>query len=388
MSVETVNNNFEGNISDNPPSYENVINSASAQPSSLGYSNSLIGEVESYGRTLFSFRAEFPNELSLKENEIVHLIRHIDNEWIEGEIDGRVGIFPKSFVEIIVDCEVNQRTDDENNQNITICEEFPADSFARVLYDFDGELESDLKVFSEYLLIFVFGHMSQSSISFIYKVRKGDTLTLIRRIDTNWLEAMDDCGNVGFVPSNHCEIIDDISSNISRTISVTSDETAISEPVNHLYSSDLSSTEDKEVVNISEFDPINKPNDNLSVIDGNICNSSSKSPQISPKIPRRPAPSIPKTSKAIKCPQEVSPHRPPPPVPKHKSQRHRIKTNDFSDSVNTLSINFNRQESIRSSITSNSSSSSAKSDTASGVTTVPSAEELRRAEERKKKVRN
>jgi hypothetical protein len=160
MSVETVNNNFEnnfeGNVSDNPPSYENVINSASAQPSSLGYSNSLIGEVESYGRTLFPFRAEFPNELSFKGNEIVHLIRHIDNEWIEGEIDGRVGIFPKSFVEIIVDCEVNQRTDSENNQNITICEEFPADSFARVLYDFDGELESDLKVLSEYLLIFVF----------------------------------------------------------------------------------------------------------------------------------------------------------------------------------------------------------------------------------------
>jgi len=150
-SAQSVKNNFESNIEtnnnnlDNPPSYENVINSSSAQPSSLGYSNSLIGEVESYGRTLFTFKAEFPNELSLKEGEIVHLIRHIDNEWIEGEIDGRIGIFPKSFVEIIVDCEVNSRANDVNS-NITICEEFPTDSFARVLYDYDGEVEADLKV--------------------------------------------------------------------------------------------------------------------------------------------------------------------------------------------------------------------------------------------------
>lgn len=138
---------------DNPPSYDFVINSYSggeqfagcAQPSSLGYSNAVVGEVESYGRTLFSFKAEYPNELSLKEGEIVHLIRHIDNEWIEGEVDGRVGIFPKSFVEIIVDCDLNMN-EHNGEHNISISEEFPPDSFGRVLYDFDGELEGDLRV--------------------------------------------------------------------------------------------------------------------------------------------------------------------------------------------------------------------------------------------------
>ncbi|CAG2171684.1 unnamed protein product, partial [Oppiella nova] len=141
---------------DSPPSYDHVISSMMyseapvAQPSSLGYNNAYVGDVQSYGRALFSFHAVFPNELSLRENEIVHLIRHIDGDWIEGECDGRVGIFPKSFVEIIVDC--------DRNNSITAADEshlsggavgdhelFPTDTFGRVLYDFDGEIETDLR---------------------------------------------------------------------------------------------------------------------------------------------------------------------------------------------------------------------------------------------------
>lgn len=101
--------------------------------------------MESYGRTLYAFTAEFPNELSFKENEIVHLIRHIDSEWTEGEIDGRVGIFPKNFIEIIVDCE-GSKQNAEGSADVAVYEEFASDVFARVLYDFDGEIDADLKV--------------------------------------------------------------------------------------------------------------------------------------------------------------------------------------------------------------------------------------------------
>ena len=30
--------------------------------------------------------------------------RYVDNEWLEGEVDGQRGIFPISYVNVIVDC--------------------------------------------------------------------------------------------------------------------------------------------------------------------------------------------------------------------------------------------------------------------------------------------
>jgi len=61
-------------------------------------------EVTAYGKTLFPFIAENSNELTFFDNEIIKLIRHIDEQWMEGEVDGKRGIFPTSYVEIIVDC--------------------------------------------------------------------------------------------------------------------------------------------------------------------------------------------------------------------------------------------------------------------------------------------
>ena len=142
--------NFGTPVLDEPPSYQHVIdnysNGQNGQPSSLGYSNVVVGEVQSYGRALFPFKAEYPNELSLKENEIVRLIRHVNNDWTEGEVDDKVGIFPKSFIEIIVDCDQNINATEDGNQHNSISIDFPPDSFGRVLFDFEAQVEGDLTV--------------------------------------------------------------------------------------------------------------------------------------------------------------------------------------------------------------------------------------------------
>lgn len=39
-------------------------------------------------------------ELSFKKGDAVNIIRQIDNNWYEGELRGRVGIFPMSYVEV------------------------------------------------------------------------------------------------------------------------------------------------------------------------------------------------------------------------------------------------------------------------------------------------
>jgi growth factor receptor-binding protein 2 len=51
-------------------------------------------------RALFQFVAENDNELSLLPGDIVHIIGPADEQWIEGEMGSRRGIFPMTFVEL------------------------------------------------------------------------------------------------------------------------------------------------------------------------------------------------------------------------------------------------------------------------------------------------
>jgi hypothetical protein len=54
-------------------------------------------------RALFQFVAENDNELSLLPGDIVNVIGPADEQWIEGEMGNRRGIFPMTFVELCRD---------------------------------------------------------------------------------------------------------------------------------------------------------------------------------------------------------------------------------------------------------------------------------------------
>ena len=57
-----------------------------------------------YAIALYPFKGEFADELSFAANDIILLSKHIDGDWIEGEIDGKTGIFPANHVAIQIDC--------------------------------------------------------------------------------------------------------------------------------------------------------------------------------------------------------------------------------------------------------------------------------------------
>lgn len=177
-------NRLPGTPVDTPPSYEAAI---CCEPVSYGYATQMFSEIESYGRVLFDFDAQDENELTLREHQIVRLFRHVDDGWMEGELDGKVGLFPKSYIDIIVDCEANAPADfvdsNANNQtNQVVAIDYPPNTRARVLYDFDPEMEADLRV------------------------RVGDTITLLKHFTTtDWVEAMNASGTVGFIHLNFCE---------------------------------------------------------------------------------------------------------------------------------------------------------------------------------------
>lgn len=133
-----------------------------------------------YGITKWPFIAQHKEELSFRDGETVFLHRYIDGDWCEGEIEGKIGIFPISYVDIMVDLEGAQSTFSLQNgyepqsldeQSITskkmirsgqlgssCCESF------LVLYDFIGSEPNDLRC------------------------KAGDTVTIMKHINDEWIE--------------------------------------------------------------------------------------------------------------------------------------------------------------------------------------------------------
>ncbi|OXB59155.1 hypothetical protein ASZ78_010754, partial [Callipepla squamata] len=52
-------------------------------------------------RALYDFRGENEDELSFKAGDFITELESVDEDWMSGEIQGRAGIFPKNFVQIL-----------------------------------------------------------------------------------------------------------------------------------------------------------------------------------------------------------------------------------------------------------------------------------------------
>ncbi|KAL9920837.1 uncharacterized protein ACN427_002170 isoform 10-T10 [Glossina fuscipes fuscipes] len=69
---------------------------------------------EGQARAKYNFQAQSGIELSLNKGELVSLTRRVDENWFEGRIANRKGIFPVAYVEVLIDIgaeDVVTRTD-------------------------------------------------------------------------------------------------------------------------------------------------------------------------------------------------------------------------------------------------------------------------------------
>ncbi|XP_011138168.1 SH3 domain-containing protein 19 isoform X2 [Harpegnathos saltator] len=55
-----------------------------------------------YGIALYDFPVTHPDDLPLKEGDVVHLVKKINDDWLEGRIGNRQGMFPFSFIDVKV----------------------------------------------------------------------------------------------------------------------------------------------------------------------------------------------------------------------------------------------------------------------------------------------
>lgn len=52
-------------------------------------------------KALYTFSGQTSRELSFRKGELIHVRRQIDANWYEGELHGRIGLFPYNYVEVI-----------------------------------------------------------------------------------------------------------------------------------------------------------------------------------------------------------------------------------------------------------------------------------------------
>ncbi|XP_078007094.1 sorbin and SH3 domain-containing protein 1 isoform X20 [Phascolarctos cinereus] len=128
-------------------------------------------------RAKFDFKAQTLKELPLQKGDIVYIYKQIDQNWYEGEHHGRVGIFPRTYIELLPPAEKAQP---KKMAPIQVLEY--GDAVAK--FNFNGD--------------------TQVEMSF----RKGERITLIRQVDENWYEGRI-CGTTrqGIFPITYVDVI-------------------------------------------------------------------------------------------------------------------------------------------------------------------------------------
>ncbi|XP_075039154.1 neutrophil cytosol factor 4 [Mixophyes fleayi] len=129
---------------------------------------------------LFDFKGNAAQELSFKSGDLVYLLSRVNRYWLEGTVADRVGIFPQSFVRIVMDLPE---------------EKFPISWLRCYFHDYDVcqirdiSLEEDVKKLPTYneLLVLIRTQFPDIDVALNMRDADGD---LIRLMDNSDMELL------------------------------------------------------------------------------------------------------------------------------------------------------------------------------------------------------
>ncbi|XP_065409307.1 sorbin and SH3 domain-containing protein 1 isoform X14 [Chrysemys picta bellii] len=128
-------------------------------------------------RAKFDFKAQTLKELPLQKGDIVYIYKQIDQNWYEGEHHGRVGIFPRSYIELLPPAEKAQPQKLAPMQVLEY-----GDAVAK--FNFNGDTRVEMSF------------------------RKGERITVIRRVDENWYEGkISGTNRQGIFPVTYVDVL-------------------------------------------------------------------------------------------------------------------------------------------------------------------------------------
>ncbi|KAJ8941251.1 hypothetical protein NQ314_010449 [Rhamnusium bicolor] len=116
-----------------------------------------------YGIALYDYQATDPSDLSFQANDVIILMRYINNEWLYGRVLDKEGMFPANFIDIQVPLVEHDNT-------------------VKALYDFRPQMAGDLQL------------------------KPGQLVRVLRKINDDWLYGESN-GHSGQFPSNFVERI-------------------------------------------------------------------------------------------------------------------------------------------------------------------------------------
>jgi len=122
-------------------------------------------------RALYNYDATEESELSFKANERLMVLQKDDSGWWQGELNGRVGMFPSNFVEVV---------DPNAPVKEAAAEQKELGGQCKVLYDYNADSDSELTI------------------------KEGEVLT-VESEDEGWFFGFNSKGESGRFPSNYVQ---------------------------------------------------------------------------------------------------------------------------------------------------------------------------------------
>ncbi|XP_021925347.1 zinc finger protein 865 isoform X2 [Zootermopsis nevadensis] len=109
-----------------------------------------------YGIALYDYPATHPDDLAFQANDTIFLLRQVNTEWLYGQVGLNQGMFPATFIKVIVPLHDTKGSTTQRSQR-------PAAQIVTALYPFAAETWDDLEL------------------------REGSSVYVISRINNDWL---------------------------------------------------------------------------------------------------------------------------------------------------------------------------------------------------------